>query len=92
MAKWLAVDNILRGDNESMPFFLFFCIPPLPESVNFCTTNFAMSKVYTDKVGIKSNTIVCLHVREVIHLQKLVNYLLVQADKPLFNNYKTEII
>ena len=43
-----------------------------------------MCNVYTDVCGKKSYTMVCQHVREIIHSLKLVGYLHVHADKPWY--------
>ena len=51
---------------------------------------FILSKVYTDEGGKISYTMVCPPVGEIIHLLKLVDYLLVQADKPWYNYYLNE--
>ena len=60
-------------------------IPSLPHITNFSTKYFILSKIYTDEGGIKIviPCLVCPPVWETIHLQKkLVDYLLIQADKP----------
>ena len=44
----------------------------------------ALKFVNSDKGGIQNSyTLVCLPVQEIIHSLQLVDYLLVQADKPL---------
>ena len=48
---------------------------------------FALSKAYTDMDGKNSSTIVCPPVRDIIHSLKLVDNLLVQADKPWYDYY-----
>ena len=48
---------------------------------------FILSKVYIDEGGMKSYSMVCPPIREIIHLLKLVDYLLVKADKRWFNYY-----
>ena len=64
-------------------------IRPSPEITDFSTKYFIQSKVYIDEGGIKSFIMVCPPVREIIHSLELVNYLLVQADKPwyMYNYY-----
>ena len=52
---------------------------------NFRTKDFIPSKVYTDEGSI--NTIVCPPVRDIIHSLKIVDYFLVQEDKPWYNYY-----
>ena len=46
-----------------------------------------MCKVYTDLGGIKKFYHVCPPGRKIIHSLKLVDYLHVQADNPLYNYY-----
>ena len=46
-----------------------------------------MCKVYTDVGCINELYHVCPRVRKIIHSLKLVDYLLVQADNPWYNNY-----
>ena len=48
---------------------------------------FEIWKVCTDVGGIKVLNYGCPHVREIIHLFNLVDYLHIQADKPLRNDY-----
>ena len=50
-----------------------------------------MSTVYTDVDGIKWLYYVCPPVRKIIHSLKLVDYLHVQADNPLYNYYVLDI-
>ena len=59
-------------------------ISPLTEIANFITKYFNLSKVYmcTDEGATNRNTMVCSPIQEIIHELKLVDYLLVQADKP----------
>ena len=46
----------------------------------------ALKFVISDKGGIQNSyTLVCPPVQEIIHSLKLMDYLLVQADKPLYN-------
>ena len=56
-------------------------IPLLSEITNFSMKYFVLSKFYTD------DTTFCPLVWEIIHLLKLVDYLLVQADKLWYNCY-----
>ena len=56
--------------------------PCLPENANFTTIYFILRMVYTYKGGKNSHNMVCLHLREIIHELKLVDYLHIQADKP----------
>ena len=46
-------------------------------------------KVYTDVDGMKLLYHVCPPVRKIIRSIKLVDYLHVQVDKPLYNSAKT---
>ena len=52
---------------------------------NLSTNYLVKCKVYTDVGGIKQLYHFCPPVREIIHSLKLVDYLHVQADKPLYN-------
>ena len=54
-------------------------LPPLPEIANYSKKIFILSKVYTYKSGMKI-------------LLKLVDYLLIQSDKPLYNCYVTGML
>ena len=81
---------------------MMFIIPPLPDIANYSTKYLILSKVYTSESGMKiviprftrlyeKNPLAMYHallsVREIIHELKLVNYILVQADKPWCNYY-----
>ena len=59
-------------------------IYPLPEITSLSTKYFILSKVCTDRGwgGYKIYPLVYLPIREIIHSLKLVDYFLVQADKP----------
>ena len=50
---------------------------------NFSMRYLVMCRVYTDVGGIHFLYHVCLPVRKIIHSLKLVDYLHVQADKPM---------
>ena len=52
---------------------------------------FILNKVYIGEGGINSNTMVCRPVWEIIQLLKLVDYLLIQVDKPWYK-YHINII
>ena len=68
----------------------FEFLPSLQENAKFSTNCFVMCKAYTNEGGIKKTyTMVCPPVREIIHSLKLVDYLLIQADKPWYNYYPT---
>ena len=59
---------------------------------NFSTKYLVLRKVYTDLGGIQYLYLVCQPVRKIIHWLKLVDYLHVQADNPLYNYYLYNII
>ena len=57
---------------------------PLPD--------FILRKIFTDKGGLKSYITVSPPAREIIHSLKLVDYFLLQADKPWYNYYMAAAI
>ena len=67
-------------------------MPPLPNIANFSSKYFILSKVYYTYDGdLKELYHGLSPVREIIHQLKLVDYLLEQADKQLFNYYLQSI-
>ena len=62
-------------------------ISPLTDDANFSTKYFAVGKVYTDKDGITWLYHGCPHVQEINHSLKLVDYLLIQVNKPWYKCY-----
>ena len=67
-------------------------VPPLPEIAIFSTKYVILNEAYTDEGRIKSYTMICPPVREIIHSLKLADYLIDQADKPWYNSHKSAYV
>ena len=70
--------------HQGLPYIF---IHPLPDFAIFSMEYFILSKVCTAEGGINSYTKVCQPVLDIIHSLKLVDYLLLQADKPWYYYY-----
>ena len=79
----LPVSACMRPYDLPTPLF-----HPLLQNANLSMKYFAVGKVYTDKDGIKQlyNSFVHLY-RKIILSLKLMDYLLIQPDKPWYNYY-----
>ena len=64
-------------------------IPPLAENANFSAKYYSMGTFWRStfiRVVQNSYTIICPPVREIIYSLKLLDFLLVKADKPWYNS------